>query len=89
MSDTQPNRLGKYEILAEIGKGGFATVYRAHDLDLGREVALKVLDPLLTRDPVWVARFRQRGAGRGQPGSPAYRHRSRDRPGRRDRSSSP
>jgi serine/threonine-protein kinase len=52
-------RLGKYEIIAEIGKGGFATVYRARDLDLGREVALKVLDPLLTRDPVWVARFRR------------------------------
>lgn len=52
-------RLGKYEIIGEIGKGGFATVYRARDLDLGREVALKVLDALLTRDPVWVARFRR------------------------------
>jgi serine/threonine-protein kinase len=52
-------RLGKYEVSAEIGKGGFATVYRARDLDLGREVALKVLDPLLTRDPAWVARFRR------------------------------
>ncbi len=59
MPDTQPNRLGKYEILAEIGKGGFATAYRARDPDLGREVALKVLDPLLMRDPAWVARFRQ------------------------------
>ncbi len=51
--------LGKYQILGELGKGGFATVYRARDPDLGREVALKVLDPLLTRDPVWVARFRR------------------------------
>ena len=57
MPDTS-DRLGKYEILSEIGKGGFATVYRAHDPDLGRDIALKVLDPLLTRDPVWVARFR-------------------------------
>ncbi len=58
MPDTQSQHLGKYDILAEIGKGGFATVYRARDPDLGREVALKVLDPLLMRDPAWVARFR-------------------------------
>lgn len=51
--------LGRYQILGELGKGGFATVYRTRDPDLGREVALKVLDPLLTRDPVWVARFRR------------------------------
>jgi serine/threonine protein kinase len=52
-------KLGKYEIIGEIGRGGFATVYRVRDPDLDREVALKVLDPLLTRDPVWVERFRR------------------------------
>jgi hypothetical protein len=51
--------LSRYRILEELGRGGFATVYRALDPDLDREVALKVLDPLLTRDPVWVARFRR------------------------------
>ncbi len=50
---------GKYDILEEIGKGGFATVYRARDRDLDREVALKILDPLLMRDPVWVKRFKR------------------------------
>ena len=50
-------KLGKYEILGQIGKGGFATVYRARDPDLDREVALKVLPPLLMRDPEWVDRF--------------------------------
>jgi formylglycine-generating enzyme required for sulfatase activity len=57
---SEPQRfLGKYQILNELGRGGFATVYRARDRDLDRQVALKVLDPLLTRDPVWVARFRR------------------------------
>ncbi len=51
--------LGKYEILDEIGKGGFATVYRARDTVLGREVALKVLDPLLMRDGAFVDRFKR------------------------------
>ncbi len=43
-------QLGKYHILEELGKGGFATVYRALDTTLDREVALKVLDPLLMRE---------------------------------------
>jgi serine/threonine-protein kinase len=51
--------LGKYRIEEEIGKGGFATVYRAVDTSLEREVALKVLDPLLARDTTWVERFRR------------------------------
>jgi hypothetical protein len=53
--------LGRYEILEEIGHGGFATVYRARDTTLGREVALKLLDPLLMRDEAFVARFEQEG----------------------------
>ena len=53
--DTQ--QLGKYRILEELGRGGFATVYRALDTTLEREVALKVLDPLLMRDETWVEHF--------------------------------
>ncbi|HVH66501.1 MAG TPA: protein kinase [Gemmatimonadales bacterium] len=39
--------LGEYELLAELGRGGMATVYLAHDISLDRKVAIKVLAPAL------------------------------------------
>jgi eukaryotic-like serine/threonine-protein kinase len=47
--------LAKYEVLEELGHGGMATVYRAHDRRLGRDVAVKVIHPHL-RDSGEVAR---------------------------------
>jgi serine/threonine-protein kinase len=50
-------RLGKYELLDEIGHGGMATVYRARDAKLDRLVAIKVLHPHLQKAPEARVRF--------------------------------
>lgn len=50
---------GRYDVRARLARGGMSTVYRAVDLRLDREVALKVLYPHLAEDPALVARFEQ------------------------------
>lgn len=50
-------RLGRYELRAELGRGGMARVYRASDLLLQRQVAVKVLAPQLSLDEEFVRRF--------------------------------
>ena len=39
-----------YKILKKLGEGGMGTVYLADDVMLERKVAIKVLNPLLTKD---------------------------------------
>jgi|SRR5688572_1645639 len=54
----QPEKIGRYEIKSELGRGGMATVYRGYDPRFEREVAVKVLPPeLLHADPQFKLRF--------------------------------
>ena len=48
-----------YEILSPLGSGMFGSVWRARDLSLSREVAIKVLHPHIAKDDLAVARFRR------------------------------
>ena len=50
---------GKYRLDEMIGEGGFATVYRGVQLDLGRVVAVKVLDERLAHSPAFIERFQR------------------------------
>jgi serine/threonine-protein kinase len=50
-------RLGPYEIGARIGVGGMGEVYRATDLNLVRQIAIKVLPDTFAHDPERLARF--------------------------------
>ncbi len=51
--------LGEFEILCELGRGGMATVFLAHDLSLDRKVAIKVIAPGLLTAPGAVERFKR------------------------------
>ncbi|MEP7125389.1 MAG: serine/threonine-protein kinase [Byssovorax sp.] len=50
-------QLAKYELLEEIGHGGMATVYRARDVRLGREVAIKIIHKHLRENAEVGTRF--------------------------------
>jgi serine/threonine protein kinase len=50
-------RIGRYEVLNELGRGGMSRVYRARDLQLQRIVALKVLAAPLSTDSEYLQRF--------------------------------
>lgn len=51
--------IGRYVILAELGRGGMATVYRARDPEFDRQVAIKVLPREFLHDPGFRARFQR------------------------------
>ncbi|MFH0946584.1 MAG: protein kinase [Planctomycetota bacterium] len=62
--------LGGYKLLQRLGRGGMGTVYRALQLSLNREVALKILSPELSQDPAFVQRFLKEARSAGQLNHP-------------------
>ncbi len=52
-------RLGNYEVVSELGSGGMGEVYKARDLKLGRDIAIKVLPEEMSADPSRLRRFEQ------------------------------
>lgn len=52
-------KIGQYEVIEPLGKGGMASVYRAFQPSLEREVAIKVMAERYNSDPAFVERFRR------------------------------
>jgi eukaryotic-like serine/threonine-protein kinase len=73
LSSAQDTRVvdGRYRLLERVGAGGAASVYRAEDLLLERDVAIKVLHPELAGDQKLVKRFRREAESAA---SLAHRH---------------
>ena len=59
MSNLIGQRLGQYQLTALLGKGGMATVYRAQQVSMGRDVAIKTIAPQLAQDPDALTRFQR------------------------------
>ncbi len=63
-------KLGGYQIVERLGVGGMGEVYKAVQLSLGRQVALKILSPELTSDRTFVERFLREARAAGKLNHP-------------------
>ena len=59
MKSLTGQNLGPYRVLGQLGRGGMATVYKAYQPSLDRQVALKVLPPHLADEPGFSERFQR------------------------------
>src|ERR1700687_4669086 len=57
MAELIGQQVGQYEITGLLGEGGMSTVYRARQISIQRDVALKVIQARLTHDPDFVKSF--------------------------------
>jgi serine/threonine protein kinase len=58
-------KLGRYEIRSKIGAGGMGEVYQARDMEIGRDVAIKVLPATFSADKDRLQRFQQEACAAG------------------------
>ena len=70
MADTGRILGGRYQLLELVGQGGMATIYRARDDQLGREVAVKVLRSEYGSDTAFVLRFKREAQAAAQLSHP-------------------
>src|ERR671920_2606551 len=61
---------GRYRLIAPLGEGGMATLWRALDEQLDREVAVKLLRPQFGADAGFTARFKQEARAAGSLSHP-------------------
>lgn len=66
MTDFAGRKLGKYELIEPLGKGGMAEVWKAFQPGVDRNVAIKVMHKHLADDPDFVERFRREAKAIGQ-----------------------
>ena len=64
--DSPPRRLGRYEVRETIGRGGMGEVYRVHDAELNRDLALKVMHAQFQCDASMRRRFIEEAQVTGQ-----------------------
>jgi serine/threonine-protein kinase len=67
---TDIKRIGKYDVIEVLGRGGMGVVYRAVDKHIGREVAIKTLTQGVAGDPEMLARFYEEGRKTGRLNHP-------------------
>lgn len=66
MNSSEPSRIGKYEVLRVLGRGGMGIVYLARDTMMGRDVAIKTLTEGYAGDPEMLRRFYQEAGHTGK-----------------------
>ncbi len=67
---TKEVEFGRYRLYEKLGQGSMGAVYRAHDTALGRDVAVKLLQPELAAEPGYQERFRREAYAAARLASP-------------------